>query len=44
MLVKTLASDRTGFIIGPCHNLQPNTSTENILALYTAAREFGSFV
>ena len=41
-LIATLASDQTGFIIAPCHNLQPNISIENIIALYEAAREFGS--
>jgi uroporphyrinogen decarboxylase len=40
-LVETLGSDRTGFIIAPCHNLQANTSIENIIAMYQAAREFG---
>jgi uroporphyrinogen decarboxylase len=30
-----------GYIVSPCHNIQPNTSTENILALYDAVREFG---
>ncbi|MFA5864714.1 MAG: uroporphyrinogen decarboxylase family protein [Phycisphaerae bacterium] len=29
------------WICGPCHNLQPNTSTENILALYHTIYEFG---
>jgi uroporphyrinogen decarboxylase len=43
MLVETLGSDGTGFIIAPCHNLQANTSVENIVALYEAAREFGTF-
>ncbi len=38
MLLDILAADSTGFIIGPCHNLQPNTPIENILALYKAAR------
>jgi uroporphyrinogen decarboxylase len=42
-LIETLAADRTGFILGPCHNLQPVTPTENILALYEAAREYGTF-
>jgi len=29
-----------GYILAPCHNIQPITPTENILALYeTAARE-----
>jgi uroporphyrinogen decarboxylase len=41
-LLETLGSDGTGFILGPCHNLQPNTATENILALYSAARDSGS--
>ncbi len=40
-LIETLASDRTGFIIGPCHNLQPNAPIENIIALYEAAHEYG---
>ncbi len=40
-LVETLGSDGTGFIIAPCHNLQANTSVENIVAMYQAAREFG---
>lgn len=40
-LIDGLASDGTGLILAPCHNLQPNTTTENILSLYDAAREFG---
>jgi uroporphyrinogen decarboxylase len=36
---QTLGCDGTGFIIGPCHNLQPVTPIENILALYQAANE-----
>jgi uroporphyrinogen decarboxylase len=39
-LIGTLASDRTGFILGPCHNLQPVTPVENIIAMYQAAREY----
>lgn len=39
MLKQTLGSDGTGFIIGPCHNLQPVTPLENILALYETALE-----
>jgi uroporphyrinogen decarboxylase len=31
-----------GYIVAPCHNLQANTPTENILALYEAAAEFGA--
>ncbi|MCP4166304.1 MAG: hypothetical protein GY759_10470 [Chloroflexi bacterium] len=40
-LMKTLGSDGTGFIIGPCHNIQPVTPTENIVALYEAALTSG---
>jgi len=43
MLIETLSSDHTGFIIGPCHNLQPVTPLENIIALYDAARDFGTY-
>jgi uroporphyrinogen decarboxylase len=42
-LVAALGSDRTGFIVAPCHNLQANTPVENIVAAYEAAREYGSF-
>ena len=31
-----------GYIVCPCHNLQANTPTENIIALYDAVKEFGS--
>jgi uroporphyrinogen decarboxylase len=37
-LRETLGRDRTGLIIAPCHNLQPITPVENILALYEEAR------
>jgi uroporphyrinogen decarboxylase len=30
-----------GYIVAPCHNLQANTPTENIVALYQAVAEFG---
>ena len=43
MLIEALASDRTGLIVGPCHNLQANTPLENIVALYEATREYGTF-
>ncbi len=35
-----LYSDRTGFILGPCHNLQVMTPIENILAMYDEARKY----
>jgi uroporphyrinogen decarboxylase len=28
-----------GYVVAPCHNLQPNTPTANILALYEAVHE-----
>jgi uroporphyrinogen decarboxylase len=31
-----------GYIVAPCYNIQPNTPTRNILALYEVVREFGS--
>lgn len=36
--LKTLGRSGTGYIIAPCHNIQANTSIENILALYQAPR------
>jgi uroporphyrinogen decarboxylase len=30
-----------GYVIAPCHNIQPITPTANILALYEAAQEYG---
>ena len=29
-----------GYVVAPCHNLQPNTPTANILALYDAVHEY----
>jgi uroporphyrinogen decarboxylase len=29
------------WICGPCHNIQPNTPTENIVAMYETIHEFG---
>jgi len=29
-----------GYIVAPCHNIQANTPTENILALYEAVHEY----
>lgn len=39
--IDTLASDGTGYIVAPCHNLQPNTPLENILAMYDEAWRYG---
>jgi len=32
-----------GFIMGPAHNVQADTSVDNILAFYDAAKEFGKY-
>jgi uroporphyrinogen decarboxylase len=40
-LISTLGSDHTGFIIAPCHNLQPVTPIENIIALYEETNKRG---
>jgi len=32
--LRILGSDGTGFVIGPCHNIQSGTPLENILAMY----------
>ena len=31
-----------GYIVAPCHNIQPNTPTGNIVAIYEAAAEYGA--
>jgi uroporphyrinogen decarboxylase len=35
--IEALAADGTGYIVAPCHNLQPNTPVENIIAMYDEA-------
>ncbi len=32
-----------GFVISTAHNIMPDTPTENILALFEAYREYGSY-
>ncbi len=39
--IDSLASDGTGDILAPCHNLQANTPVENILAMYDEAWKYG---
>ncbi len=39
--IDALAGDGTGYIIAPCHNLQPNTPVANILAMYDEAWRYG---
>jgi len=41
--IATLASDKTGYMLGPCHNIQPNTPIENILTMYEVAAVEGRF-
>ena len=36
-----IISQCKGYIVAPCHNIQPNTPTKNIQALYDAVREYG---
>ena len=40
--IDALASDGTGFVLAPCHNLQGNTPLDNILAMYDEAHTYGS--
>jgi len=39
--IDSLASNGTGYILAPCHNLQPNTPVENIIAMYNEAWRYG---
>ena len=38
--VDALYSDRTGYILAPCHNIQAFTPIENILTMYSYAKEY----
>ena len=40
--IDILASDGTGYIVAPCHNIQPITPIENIIAMYDEAYKYGS--
>jgi len=40
--IDALASDKTGYILAPCHNIQPITPVENIIAMYDEAWKYGS--
>ena len=39
--IDSLASDGTGYILAPCHNLQVVTPVENIIAMYDEAWRYG---
>jgi len=41
--IDILASDRTGYVLAPCHNIQANTPVENIVAMYDEAHHYGRF-
>ncbi|MBN1350607.1 uroporphyrinogen-III decarboxylase-like protein [candidate division KSB1 bacterium] len=32
-----------GYVLAPCHNIQPLTTTEKIIAMYKTAREYGVY-
>lgn len=32
-----------GYIIAPAHNIQPDTSNDNVYAFFEAAKEFGKY-
>ena len=38
--IDALYTDKTGFILAPCHNVQAITPVENILVMYKHAREY----
>ena len=39
--IRLLASDGTGYIVAPCHNIQSGTPLENVLAMYDEIRVSG---
>lgn len=41
--IDSLASDRTGYILCSCHNLQSITPVENIIAMYDEAHRYGAY-
>jgi len=41
--IDALASDGTGYILAPCHNLQSITPLENIVAMYDEAWNYGRY-
>lgn len=41
--IDALASNGTGYILAPCHNIQALTPVENILAMYDEAWRYGRF-
>ena len=41
--IDSLAIDQTGYILASCHNIQPITPLDNILAMYDEAYRYGRF-
>ena len=41
--IDSLASDGTGYILAPCHNIQSITPVEDIIAMYDEAWRYGRF-
>ncbi len=41
--IDALASDGTGYILAPCHNIQAVTPVENIIAMYDEGHNYGKF-
>lgn len=39
--IDVLASDKTGYILAPCHNIQNVTPIENIVAMFDEAQKYG---
>ena len=39
--IDILYSDKTGYILAPCHNIQACTPIENVLYMYKHAKEYG---
>lgn len=42
--IDALAEDGTGYILAPCHNIQPVTSIDNIIAMYDEAYNYGRII
>jgi len=40
--IDVLYKDKTGYILAPCHNIQAFTPIENILTMYSYAKEYSS--
>ncbi len=41
--IDALATDKTGYILASCHNIQPVTPVKNITAMYDEAWKYGKF-